>query len=89
MNVICLEDRAFDALVLEIIKKVAEQLPQKDEAWISAQEAMMLLRIRSKTTLQKLKDQGKIKFSRVSNKLIMYDKKSIENFLRQNSEDTF
>ena len=59
MEVICIEDAAFYAL----IKKVVAELKPKSESqepdkWISGAEAMNLLRIKSKTTLQKLRDEG-------------------------------
>jgi len=45
---------------------------------------MTKLRIKSKTTLQKLRDGGKIRFSQPEKKIILYDLKSIYSYLDQN-----
>ena len=57
--------------------------------WISGEEAMEILTITSKTTLQKLRDQGDIKYSQPMKKLIVYDRQSILDYLEKHSKDTF
>lgn len=63
MQVICLEDEAFYILIEQVIQRVKDQYKVKSDKWNSAEEAMHKLRITSKTTLQKLRDEGKIQFS--------------------------
>jgi hypothetical protein len=63
MQVICLEDDAFYALVEQVVQRIKETHGIKDDRWISAEEAMQKLRITSKTTLQKLRDEGKNRYS--------------------------
>ncbi len=70
MEVICLQDEAFYALVDKVIERINGQQAQKPEKWISGDETMKLLRITSKTTLQKLRDEGKIRFSQPEKKII-------------------
>ncbi len=48
-----------------------------------------MLRITSKTTLQKLRDEGKIRFSQPEKKIILYDVLSINKYLDNNTHDTF
>jgi hypothetical protein len=50
---------------------------------------MTMLRITSKTTLQKLRDEGKIRFSQPEKKLILYDVDSIYEYLNKHARDTF
>jgi len=64
MEVICLEDDAFYALVEQVVQRIKEKEGIKEVKWISGEEAMKKLRITSKTTLQKLRDEGKIRFSK-------------------------
>jgi hypothetical protein len=45
------------------------------DKWISDDEAMRKLRITSKTTLQKLRDEAKIRFTHPEKKLILSDGK--------------
>ena len=87
MEVICLEDSAFYALIDQVVKKIKEQHGIKNDKWISGEEAMHILRISSKTTLQKLRDEGKIRFSQPEKKIILYDSTSIDEYLNKHAKD--
>lgn len=89
MEVICLQDAAFYALVDKVVARVLDQHKVKEEKWISGTEAMEMLRIKSKTTLQKLRDEGKIRFSQPDKKLIFYDVDSINAYLEHHTRETF
>ena len=80
MEVICLEDEAFYQLIEKVIIRVKEKEGLKEDKWISTEEAMKKLRIASKTTLQKLRDEGKIRFSHPEKKIILYDSGSINEY---------
>jgi len=86
MEVICLEDEAFYALVESVVRRIKEQQSIKEDRWISTEEAMIKLRIKSKTTLQKLRDEGKIRYSQPEKKIILYDSDSIQEFLEKNTK---
>ncbi len=89
MEVICLQDQAFYALIEQVVKRVKEKNSIKEDKWISPEEAMQKLRISSKTTLQKLRDEGKIRFSQPEKKLILYDVDSIYKYLEKHVKETF
>jgi Helix-turn-helix domain len=89
MEVICLEEEAFYALVEQVVQRIKQKEGIKDDRWISGEEAMKILRITSKTTLQKLRDEGKIRFSQPEKKLILYDLESIYVYLEKNVKETF
>ncbi len=89
MQVICLEEAAFYALVEQVVARLQEQHGPAKDKWISDVEAMALLNIKSKTTLQKLRDAGKIRFSQPQKKIILYDRDSIDEYLERNSRNTF
>jgi hypothetical protein len=88
MEVICLHDAAFYALIDQVVDHIKEK-HGKDEKWISHEEAMHKLNITSKTTLQKFRDEGKIRFSQPQKKIILYDRTSIDAYLEQNARNTF
>ncbi|GAA4457866.1 helix-turn-helix domain-containing protein [Rurimicrobium arvi] len=88
MEVICLEDAAFYALIDKVVKRLTDGKP-KTEKWVSGQEAMQMLRITSKATLQKFRDEGKIRFSQPEKKIILYDTDSIQEFLNKNAREVF
>lgn len=89
MQVICLQDEALYALIDEVVARIKKQQPVAEDRWIGSEEAMGKLRITSKTTLQKLRDEGKIRFSQPERKLILYDTKSIDEYLEKHAKDTF
>jgi helix-turn-helix protein len=85
----CLEDPAFHALIDEVTSRVVAAYNKKPDKWISAEEAMKMLRITSKTSLQKLRDEGKVKFSNPLAKGFLYDTESILAFIEKNAHNTF
>lgn len=90
MEVICLEDKAFYALLDEVVERIKDQNPTTHlDKWVSGEEAMRMLGITSKTTLADYRNQGKIRYSQPRKKIILYDRKSIEEFLDNNAFDTF
>lgn len=89
MNVICLQDTAFYALVEEVYERLREKHNITQEKWINDEEAMRLLNIRAKSTMQNLRDEGKIRFSQPSRKIILYDRDSLMEYLEINSKSTF
>lgn len=88
MEVICLEDAAFYKLVEQVVLRLKEAHKEKIQ-WIGDEEAMNLLNIKSKTTLQKLRDEGRIRFSQPQKKIILYDRNSINEYLELNARNTF
>ena len=89
MEVICLQDEAFYVLIEKVVERIKEKEKLKDNKWISTVEAMQLMGIKSKTTLQERRDSGKIRYSQDSKKIIIYDRDSILEYLEKHSKDTF
>jgi hypothetical protein len=89
MEVICLHDEAFYILIEQVVARLREKNNQEKEKWIADEEAMQLLGIKSKTTLQKLRDEGRIRFSQPQKKIILYDRDSIGEYLDMNAKNPF
>lgn len=89
MEVICLEDEAFFALIEQVVRRIAAQAGVREEVWVDDEEAMRLLNIKSRTTMQKLRDEGRIRFSQPQKKIILYDRRSIEAYLEKHAKETF
>jgi hypothetical protein len=89
MEVICLQDEAFYALIDRLVERIREKESINHNKWISGDEAMKMLRISSKTTLQKLRDEGKIRFSQPEKKIILYDLDSLHAYLEKHTRSTF
>ncbi len=69
--------------------RIKEKQGVKQDKWISGEEAMKILRISSKTTLQKLRDEGKLRLSQPEKKIILYDNDSINEYLGKHVNETF
>ena len=89
MEVICLQDDAFYQLIEEVVERIKEKEKIKEDKWITPERAMEVLNIKSKTTLQRLRDTGAITFSQPQKKIILYDYTSILNYLDKNSKKAF
>lgn len=90
MEVICLQDEAFYVLIDRVLERLKNQQGNAEaDKWISGEEAKKMLRITSKTTLQKLRDEGKIRFSQPERKIILYDVDSIHAYLDKHAKSTF
>ncbi len=85
INIICLESDALKSLV----RKLAIELRDDEFPWIDEKEAMLLLRISSKTTFQKYRETGGIDFRRISKKHIVYRRQSILDFIENSETDKF
>ena len=89
-NVIQIEEEDFFRLVEEVIKRLEKKMTDKDRnRWVDTDEAMSILKIKSKTSLQKLRDNGEIRYSHPAPKIIVYDRLSLEKYLDKHAKDTF
>lgn len=89
MEVICLESEALFSLVEQVVERIKEKNNITHDKWIDGETAMKLLGIKSKTTLQFMRDNGKIRFTQPQHKIILYDRDSILEFLDSKAQDTF
>ena|ERR1700761_4918268 len=81
IEIICMESKAFYKLLDEVILRVKAGQPQPGDKWISGAEAMKMMRIKSKSTLQKMRDEGAIRYTQPEKKIILYDAESIQAYL--------
>ena len=89
MEVICLQEEAFYALIDKVTEHIEQKYQGKDDKWITDVEAMKILNVKSSTTMQKLRDEGQVEFSQPSRKIILYNRESIISYLDKNAKKTF
>lgn len=89
MEVICLETEAFYSLITEVVARIREKDHLEKDKWIQSEAVMELLGIKSKTTLQKLRDEGQIRYSQPHKKIILYDRDSALQYLETHAKETF
>jgi hypothetical protein len=81
LQVICLESDAFQALVKEAAGLLKEEVLGGLDPWLDEKEAMELMKIKSRTTLKKYREEGKIDYRRLSAKQIIYRRTSVLEFI--------
>ena len=89
LQIICLRSEAFYRLIETVVDRLKEDRREDGERWIGDKEAMSLLQIKSKSTLQHYRDLGKIRFSQPSKKVILYDRLSIMSFIECHVKEPF
>lgn len=89
MQVICLQEEAFYELIDTVVDRLGVKQTAENWKWLSDEQAMQLLNIKSKTTLQELRDNGDIRFAQPRKKVILYDRDSIHDYLERHAKDTF
>ena len=89
MNVVCLQEEAFYALFKKVVEHVESNRKDTEEKWIDGAEVMSILKIKSTTTLQKLRDEGQIRFSQPQKKIILYDRESVMDYIEKHARETF
>ncbi|WP_206604263.1 helix-turn-helix domain-containing protein [Aquimarina sediminis] len=91
IEVICLDSEAL----FHLIDRVVDYLKEKENKtngsfpWIPIKEAKKMLGVKSDTTMQKLRDEGEIRYSQPSRKIILYDLNSINAYLEKHARNTF
>ena len=89
MRIISLTEPDLYQLMQEVVAHFISLDIVGKEKWISPEEAMKLLNIKSKTTLSALRSSGKIRYAHPQKRIILYDRESINEYLENNARDTF
>jgi len=76
-----MESEAFYQLFKQVLEHFKISQPPPGDKWISGTEAMKMMRIKSKATLQKMRDEGRIRYTQPEKKIILYDADSIRDYL--------
>lgn len=85
-----MDEQEFFRLVEAVVARLELKMSAKEQnRWIDTEEAMNILKIKSKTTLQKLRDNGDIRYSQPAPKIIVYDRFSLEAYLERHARNTF
>ena len=89
MEVICLQDEAFYELIETVVDRIKQNQNITQDKWVTPERAMEILNIKSKTTLQGLRDSGKITFTQPQRKIILYDYDSLMSYLDDHKQEKF
>ena len=88
MKIYTLNEDEFNAVIEKMTEVVIAKLSNQPEPWkwVGTNEAMMMLGISSKTTLQDLRDKQAITYTQPMAKVILYDRNSIAEYLEKHSK---
>lgn len=76
-------------MVEEAMSRILKKADAKTDRWIGGDEVMKILRISSRTTLQKLRDEGRIRYSQPEKKIILYDRDSVIEYIEKHARKPF
>ena len=79
-ELIIIDSQAYYALLSETIEYVERKITPPEPVWISPEAAMELLNC-GVSTLMKLRHEGRIVYSQISSKIILYKYESSMEFL--------
>ncbi|MCR8561032.1 DNA-binding protein [Mucilaginibacter sp. BJC16-A38] len=85
---ICLEDKAFKAVIDKVVAYIKAEHGIKEDKWISPEKAMAKLNV-GKTTLQRYRNENLIRYSELSPRAFLYDIDSINEYIDKKSRDKF
>lgn len=74
-------------LLEELLQSIPIQISEKE--WITLEETMEMLNLKSKTSIQKLRDKGEIEFTQPMKKIILYRRSSVLEYLEKHSRKTY
>lgn len=87
-ELICLDAAVFRMMFNDLVDKIRKLNSVDHDPWISSAEAMNMLRISSPTTLKKFCDEGLIRSSALTPKLVLYHRESILAFIEKSENKT-
>lgn len=84
----------IDQLQLEvladlIILRLEKRLLANEERWISIQDVMKILHIKSKTTIIDMTSRGLLRYTRINAKTLLYDRDSVNEYIEKNVKGRF
>lgn len=82
-NFIILKEDNYQRVLDKTLEYLEEKISPSHPRWVTPDQAMKMLNI-GVSTLQKLRNEGKVVYSKISNKNIMYEYQSILDFLEEN-----
>lgn len=89
MQVICLEEEAFYTLLDKSVEYLESKRNNAPRKWIGEEDAAAMLNGVSKSTLQRMRNNGDIGYTQPSRKIILYDRDSINEYLDKNAKKPF
>lgn len=90
MDFATLKQDAFNDLVKQTVEEIKNRQGfKKRDKWICGDEVMAVLRIKSETALQKLRETRKIRFIQPGQKIILYDADSLDSSLENTPKKSY
>ncbi len=86
----CLSDELMEKTMSRALDSIAPKYAGQDKIlFLTIAETMEMLRITSPTTMQKIRNEGKLPFFKVSSKLIIYKKSDVLEYMETTKQSKF
>jgi hypothetical protein len=81
-NKSCLSDELFEKTMSKALDAILPKYAGEDKVlFITTEDTMQLLNISSPTTMQKIRNEGKIPYYQLTTKVIIYKKKEVLEYV--------
>lgn len=89
-NMLMITEDLFFELIDRIIKHFEEkEMFKNEQEWLNGEEVMDILKISSKSTMQKLRDEGLVEFTQPMKRVILYRRSSVMDYLERHVRPVF
>ena len=79
-----MDEQVYYDLIEGLVDRIKTINHVEQSPWINVDKALEMLSLTSQTTLKKFCDQGYIEVSKPSEKIVLYNRDSILQFLKKN-----
>ncbi len=83
-----ISENDLNVLVERVVSRM-QKTPHMQQKWLTPQEAMKRLNLKSKTSLYYLRVRGEITYTQIRKRVILYSAASIDDFLTRNVKSSF
>ena len=80
---ICMDEQVYYDLLNGVVTRLKAINMVANDPWITADEAMRILKISPQTTLKKFADQKQFKVSKVTEKIVLYHRPTLLQFIER------
>ncbi|MEQ8474779.1 MAG: hypothetical protein RIB54_00985 [Fulvivirga sp.] len=89
MSKICFNEEMVIDIHQRMIEFTCPSYAKQPDPYMSKDEVMEFLKIKSATTLQNIRDTGKIEFTVLTSKNILYSRASVLDYLKSKTQKAF
>lgn len=88
-QIIFIDDSQLELLAEMIVARIGKHGNLQPDKWMDIEDVMMTLRIKSRSTIQDLRNRGELRFCKINSKTILYDRSSVNEYIQKHIKEKF